>query len=105
MTGVQTCALPISTVKSDHILNLIETVEGQLPREKNAMLAKIDSFIDMAPRDRVIYQVGRRMGMFREPSDMNQAEIVSRVQDVCQSNGITEHNVDSMIHGIMKRFV
>ena len=94
-----------STVKSDHILNLIETVEGQLPREKNAMLAKIDSFIDMAPRDRVIYQVGRRMGMFREPSDMNQAEIVSRVQDVCQSNGITEHNVDSMIHGIMKRFV
>lgn len=94
-----------STVKSDHILNLIETVEGKLPLEKNAMLAKIDSFLNMAPRDRVLYQVGRRMGMFREPSDMNEADLVSRVEEMCQSNGINEDNVDSMIQGIMKRFV
>jgi hypothetical protein len=94
-----------STVKSDHILNLIETVEGKLPLEKSAMLAKIDGFLNMTPRDRVLYQVGRRMGMFREPSDMNDTALISRVEEICQNNGINEDNVDSMIHGIMKRFV
>jgi hypothetical protein len=94
-----------STVKSDHILNLIETVEGRLPRDKAAMIAAVDSFLNMDAQDRVLYQVGRRTGMFREPKDMQDPSLLSRVRQTCELHGITQENVDEMIDGMMKRFV
>ncbi len=94
-----------ATVKSDHILNLIETVEGTLPRDKDAMIAKVDSFLAMDAGDRVLYQVGRRMGMFRDPGDMDDPSLLARVKETCKRHGITQENVDSVIDGMMKRFV
>lgn len=94
-----------STVKSDHILNLIETVEGKLPRDKAAMIAAVDSFLNMDAQDRVLYQVGRRTGLFREPEDMQDPGLLSKVRQTCELHGITRDNVDEMIDGMMKRFV
>ncbi len=94
-----------ATVKSDHILNLIETVEGTLPRDKDAMIAKVDSFLAMDAKDRVLYQVGRRMGMFRDPGDMDDPSLLASVKETCKLHGITQENVDSVIDGMMKRFV
>ncbi len=41
-----------STVQSDHIMNLLEDVEGALPGDKAAMTGVIDRLLSMAPDDR-----------------------------------------------------
>ncbi len=94
-----------SFIKSDHILNLLETVEGQLPRDKARMVAVVDSFLDMAPEQRVVYQVGRRMGLFRGPADMADGTLVAQAEETCRLHGVTVDNVDTVIDGLMKRFV
>ncbi len=58
-----------STVQSDHIMNLLEEVEGVLPGDKAAMAGVIDRFLAMPPDDRESFIVGRRIGRYRYLSD------------------------------------
>jgi histone acetyltransferase (RNA polymerase elongator complex component) len=94
-----------SYIKSDHILNLFETINGKLPEDKEKMISIIDRFFDLAPEDRVLYQIGRRMGFFRGPEDMADSPQLDRVKQACRYYGVTPVNVDSVIDELMKRFV
>lgn len=59
-----------STLVSDHILNLLEEVEGKLPDAKQDMLSIIDEYLAMPDEMRLNFQLGRRAGIYRYLSDM-----------------------------------
>ncbi len=94
-----------SQVKSDHILNLFETINGKLPEDKERLVGIIDSFFDLPEELRVLYQVGRRMGFFRGPEDMETSGSLDQVKQACKHYGVTPENVDILIDELMKRFV
>ena len=94
-----------SYIKSDHILNLFETIEGKLPQDKEKMIGVIDRFFDLEPDQRVLYQVGRRMGFFRCPEDMKNSPHIGQVKAACDHYGVTPENVDVVLDELMKRFV
>lgn len=94
-----------SQVKSDHILNLFETINGKLPEDKERLIGIIDSFFDLPEERRVLYQVGRRMGFFRGPEDMETSGRLDQVKQACKYYGVTPENVDIVIDELMKRFV
>ncbi len=94
-----------STIKSDHILNLFEEVEGHLPADKEKMAAVLRAFLAMAPREQMLYQVGRRLGLFTGLRDMADNRRMSQVEQACQRFGITPATVDGAIDELMKRFI
>ncbi len=94
-----------SYIKSDHILNLFEEVEGRLPQDKDRITGVITQFLAMTPQERMLYQVGRRMGLLSRLSDLDNRELRGRAEQVCRQYGITPENVDEMIAEIMKRFI
>ena len=94
-----------SYIKSDHILNLFETINGKMPEDKEKMIEIIDQFFDLEPEKRVLYQIGRRMGFFRGPDDMDTSPHIERVKQACDHYAVTPENVDSVIDEFMKRFV
>ncbi len=94
-----------SIVKSDHILNLLQDLQGKLPEDKAAMIALLQSFLDMEPRRRCLFQVGRRIGAFTSLSDMNIPGKLAVARSACQQYGVTPENVDELIEEAMKRFV
>jgi len=59
-----------SQVVSDHIMNLIETVEGRLPQDREKMLAILDGYLSLSDRERLLYRLCRRLGRCREPRDI-----------------------------------
>ncbi|CAO0819911.1 Radical SAM protein [Desulfarculales bacterium] len=59
-----------SYLASDHIMNLIETVEGRLPQDQERMLALLDGYLELPQRQRQLYRLCRRMGRCREPLDV-----------------------------------
>jgi radical SAM superfamily enzyme YgiQ (UPF0313 family) len=59
-----------STIKSDHILNLLEEVDGKLPEDKERILAVIDDYFLLGEEERLIYRFGRRAGMYRKTGDL-----------------------------------
>lgn len=94
-----------SRVVSDHILNLFQEVEGNLPEDRERMLEPLDRFLAMDPADRCVYQVGRRMGVFSRLSDMESPHRLRRARQAVQEHGITPDNVDDVIAEMMKRFI
>jgi radical SAM superfamily enzyme YgiQ (UPF0313 family) len=59
-----------SSIKSDHILNLLEEVDGKLPEDKERILSVIDDYFSLNDEQRLVYRFGRRAGMYRKTSDL-----------------------------------
>lgn len=94
-----------STIKSDHVLNLFQDVEGTYPEDKQKMTDTIRTFLALPPEERLHVQVGRRLGMIRSAEDMADPRRMEHVRDTCRVNGITPENVDMAIEDIMRRFI
>ena len=94
-----------SVLKSDHILNLFQNLEGKFPEDKENMLDIIRRFLAMTPDRQCVYQVGRRLGFFSRLSDMENPRRLERAQKSCRQFGITPENVDEVIDELMKRFI
>lgn len=94
-----------STVKSDHILNLFQEVEGQLPQDKEYMTGILKTFLAMDTEDQVAYQLGRRLGIFRVLADMQDTQRREKVRQVYTQLQITQDNVDEIINDLTKRFI
>ncbi|HQP50627.1 MAG TPA: radical SAM protein [Syntrophorhabdaceae bacterium] len=60
-----------SYIKSDHILNLLEEIEGKLPEDKEKMLRIIDDFTSLGDEQRLTFRFGRRAGIYRRLNDLN----------------------------------
>jgi ABC-type uncharacterized transport system ATPase subunit len=94
-----------STIVSDHILNMFQEVEGTLPQDKEKMLSVLRTFLEMAPEEQCLYQVGRRLGFFTYLSDLKDPELRRRAQERCDKMAVTPENVDRVLHEATKRFV
>jgi hypothetical protein len=58
-----------TTLVSDHALNLLEEVQGELPQDKEKILTSIDEYLQAPEEERLLYQLGRRgagLRSFRE---------------------------------------
>jgi radical SAM superfamily enzyme YgiQ (UPF0313 family) len=69
-----------TSVASDHILNLLEEVEGKLPEDKPKMLAVMDEYLSLPERDRLIYNMGRRGQAYRSVRDLQDVTLRRRVE-------------------------
>ena len=94
-----------SFVKSDHFRNLLEEVDGRLPADKARLCRVVQQFLDLPPKDRVRFQMGRRMGLLRRLDDMNLPDRLSRVDQVIQELAVTPENVDAATEEFMSRFL
>jgi radical SAM superfamily enzyme YgiQ (UPF0313 family) len=71
-----------STVVSDHILNLLEEVEGKLPGDKSRMLDVIDRYLALPEEERMIFRLGRRQGFYRRLDDLADRDLYQRLQPI-----------------------
>ena len=93
-----------STVASDHIMNLIETVEGKLPEDRGRMLETLDSYLDLDGRGRLLYRLGRRLGRCREPADLGQPELKTMLEETLrriEAEGDPDVLLDRMADGMI----
>jgi radical SAM superfamily enzyme YgiQ (UPF0313 family) len=69
-----------SYIKSDHMLNLLEEVEGRLPEDKERILSVIDRYLSLDEEQRLIYRFGRRTGIYRSTDDLEDELTYSRIK-------------------------
>ena len=94
-----------STLKSDHILNLFQEVEGVLPQDKSAMIAPIKKFLAMGPEKQMLYRVGRRTGIFSNLNDLNHPDLVRQAEAAGLGYGVTPDTVDEFTDKMIKQFI
>ncbi len=68
-----------SHLTSDHIMNLLEEVEGRFPWDKDKMLAIIGEYLSLSPADKLLFRLGRRGGFLRSVKQIFIPEIRERL--------------------------
>lgn len=95
-----------TTLVSDHILNLLEEVEGKLPEDKDRILGIIDRYLNLPDEDRLLFQLGRRGGALRSLDDLKHPVMNARLQDAKrQIDKELPGGVPEYLQAIKRRFV
>jgi hypothetical protein len=71
-----------STLVSDHMLNLLEEIEGKLPDDKEKMLSLIDRYFSLSSEERIIFRFGRRKGLYRSLDDLDDRQTYRSLQQI-----------------------
>lgn len=95
-----------SQVASDHILNLLEEVEGRLPEDKDRMLRVIDEYLGLSDRDKLVYNLGRRGHAYRSVKDLADLALRRRVE-AALDRFMQEHaqDLDSAFNQLRNEFI
>lgn len=91
-----------SIVQSDHIMNLIEDVEGTLPDDKDAILNVLDSFLDMETEKKESYIIARRLGRVRYLSDFREDSEILNIKKYLKERYPT---VDDAVSEILRTYI
>jgi len=73
-----------SAFVSDHILNLLQEVEGKLPEDKEKMLNLIDRYLSLPKGEKDNFRLGRRVGVYQSVEDLSKPELRNQVERVLQ---------------------
>jgi len=91
-----------SSVKSDHMYNLFQEIDGILPQDKQQLMNVLQTFIEMEPKKQSRFQVGKRLGYFLHLSDMEIPGRMEKVDAFCEQAGIVPGNVDEKINEMIQ---
>jgi biotin synthase-like enzyme len=95
-----------TTLVSDHILNLLEEVEGTLPQDKQLMLDVVDRYLTLPGEERLLFQLGRRAGAIRYLDDLNNPLVRTRLLEAKREiEAQMPGGVPEYINAIKRRFV
>ncbi len=91
-----------STIKSDHMMNLLENVEGSMPADRGRILSVIDRYLGMSIDDRESFIIGRRLGLYRLLSDFGRDGQVEAVKRELKSRF---GSVDAAVMELLKNYI
>lgn len=91
-----------STIKSDHMMNLLEDVEGSMPAGRGRILSVIDRYLGMSADDRESFIIGRRLGLYRLLSDFGRDGQVEAVKRELKSRF---GSVDAAVMELLKNYI
>ena len=90
---------------SDHILNLLEELEGTFPEDKEIILSAVDRYLNLSSTDRQIFRLGRRSGAFRKLDDLSDTGNYLKLKSVVEDYASRGKNMDEDIINIMNNFI
>jgi radical SAM superfamily enzyme YgiQ (UPF0313 family) len=95
-----------SAFVSDHILNLLQEVEGKLPEEKEKMLNLIDRYLSLPKEEKDNFRLGRRMGVYQSVEDLSKPELRNQVERVLQQiEGERPGGVEKVLSELTESFI
>jgi radical SAM superfamily enzyme len=97
-----------SVVTSDHIMNLLEEVNGKLPEDKEKMIEVVKRYQELPETERLVYRVGRRGGAFRSTDDIKRdpatyLKLKNLIEDLKSKGGMEE--VERFITEMVDQYV
>ncbi len=102
-----------STIVSDHILNLLEEIQGVLPKDKPEMLKIIDQYLAWPEEERLLFRVGRRLGYLRNLGDLADLNYRLRIERMIEevrsslpeSQAGNLREIEKQVYSLMENYI
>lgn len=94
-----------STIKSDHILNLLPEVDGRLPGDRDRLLGALDGFLSLDAHEQAVYRFGRRIAQMHRVEDLQNSTRRAGIERIMQEEGVDEGNIDLVVDTLIQRFI
>ncbi len=95
-----------STFVSDHILNLLQEVEGKLPEEKEKMLNHIDRYLSLPKGEKDNFRLGRRAGIYQSVEDLFKPGLRDKVEKALQQiESERPGDIEKVLSDMMESFI
>jgi hypothetical protein len=94
-----------SDFRSDHIENLLQEVEGNLPEDKPQMLETIQRYLKLPPEERLIFQLGRRLGYYEKLNELENPHLYQRLEKMLQDIRLRGEELEQVIFSLKRRFL
>ncbi len=88
-----------------HSVDLLLEVRGQLPRDKAKLLAVLDRFLGLAPKDQINFTLGRRLGYYQHLSDMDNALTYDFVEKQAKKIRDGGESFEEIFHRLRKQVI
>lgn len=98
-------------IESDHIMNLLEEVEGTIPEDKTRVLSSLEQYLSLSAEEKLVFRVGRRLAfgagpLYRDIRDLEDAEKRNVVEQVLERLCIkSNEDLDRAIERIRESFI
>ncbi|MGD0279428.1 MAG: radical SAM protein [Smithella sp.] len=90
---------------SDHILNLLEELEGKFPDDKQTILSVIKRYFGLSSQERLVFRLGRLSGSFRKLDDLADKETYLRFKSVIDHYAAEGGNIEEDIIKTMNNYI
>ncbi len=94
-----------SYLASDHIENLLQEVEGQLPEAKEKMLGSVSRYLGLPYEERLNFRLGRRMGYYTDLGDFSNVHKRERIEQIIRGTRDRGEDIEEVIFNLKKRFL
>ncbi len=94
-----------SYLKSDHILNLLMEVEGQLPEDKEKCLNIINKYLSLPDEERLNFKVGRRIGLYDRLADLSDSYKHHNINQAIERLRAQGRNAEEAIFELKNSFI
>jgi len=95
-----------STLVSDHVLNLLEELEGRFPQDKAKLLNTIEKFFALSAEERLVFRVGRRKGIYRKLDDLSDKGTFLRLKSIVDQYAAADPGqLERDLAGVMNSFI
>lgn len=89
---------------SDHIINLLQEIQGSFDTDRQKMLSIIDEYFSMPEFRQKIFQLARRSGMVTRPSDLEllpteRLEKLARLAGSISEEAVWDRKINDMMFG------
>lgn len=94
-----------SYLKSDHILNLLMEVEGNMPEDKEKCLNIINRYLSLPDEERLNFKVGRRIGLYNRLADLSDSYKYDKIEQAIKSLRAQGSDVEEAIVKLKNSFI
>ncbi|MBN2438718.1 MAG: radical SAM protein [Deltaproteobacteria bacterium] len=95
-----------TTIVSDHVLNLLEEIEGRLPQDRKKMLGVLERYFSLSEEQRIVFRLGRRSGMYRKLSDLSDMSAYENLKNIAHHyEKMGKGSLEKHLSAMMNRYI
>lgn len=93
-------------IVSDHILNLLEEIEGRLPQDKKKLLDGLERYFSLSEEQRLVFRLGRRTGIYRRLADLSEKSTYTDLKNIVDHyETMGKGSLENHLSTVMNRYI